>query len=241
MTGAKPAAGGQQKSTVWLVVVTVVVVGVCVGIGIVNNDGGGSVVPPPTATERADTVAVLKRNAEAQDVCYGWKLQESTREVSVGSNLGDGVPVDDERCPRWVEVQASVTWTSESSELSDYASVGLDSSGDLDSYDLLRAQQGLTRFGLTDDVFIDDPGWAITRAAVVLPLLLAETGQVPPVPVGTAAAEAAPTPLPAAGNDIWRDRWGYLLAVGGLLLVTALLVTVGLIQRQRQRRARPGQ
>nr|WP_246158102.1 hypothetical protein [Micromonospora palomenae] len=79
---------------------------------------------------------------------------------------------------------------------------------------------------------------------MMLPLLAVEAGLVEPAAT-PAAAGAAPSPLPAGGSDLWRDRWGYLLAAVGLLLVTALLVTVGLVQRRRQRRGvgpakRPG-
>lgn len=238
---AQQKASEQQKkkSTALGWIIALSVVAACVGVGIVNSDSSSSIVPPPTATERADTVAVLKRNAEAQGICYGWQLQESGQVISVGSNLGDGVPVASggPTCPRWVQINANVTWTSSSSELSDYASIWMESSRDIDTTDILGVQRELERFGLTNDVFIDDPGWATTRAAVVLPLLMVERGAVGPVPADTAAPAAAPSPLPAAGNDLWRDRWGYTLAVAGLLLVTALLFTVGFVQRRRQRRA----
>ncbi|MFE0591604.1 hypothetical protein [Micromonospora echinospora] len=236
MAAATPAK--KETSTaavVWTVVITVVAVGACV-LPAVLNGNSSSVVPPPTATERTETVAVLQRSAEAQDVCYGWVLEEGSRTISVGSNLGEGTPVDDPRCPRWVRVVANVNWTPESSESDDYAFIDVEGSGDFDRTDLFLVESGLERFGLDDKTFIDEPGWATTRAAVILPLLLAERGLTDPAPVTTAAPEAAPSPLPDTSFDLWRDRWGYFAGVAGLLLITALLFTVGFVQRRKERR-----
>ncbi|MFC8620478.1 hypothetical protein ACFT9M_29230 [Micromonospora purpureochromogenes] len=214
-------------------------VAACTVGAIVNGDDGSDIVPPPTAQERGDTVPILQRSTASQGVCYGWVLKDHLDygdPLSVGSNLGDGVPVEDNPgCPRWLQVTARIYYPGESSESNDSAYVDVTGSADVTSAQLLRIENGLARLGLTDEVFIDDPGWATTRAAVMLPLLAVEAGLVEPVATPAAAA-AAPSPLPAAGNDLWRDRWGYLLAAAGLLLVTALLVTVGLVQRRRQRR-----
>ncbi|MFI6821229.1 hypothetical protein ACIBJE_09760 [Micromonospora sp. NPDC050187] len=236
MSRPKPAKkGSSTAAAVWTVVVTVVVVAACV-LPAVLNRGSSDVVPPPTATERDDTVAVLKRATEAQDICYGWVLEELSRTVSVGSNLGVDTPVDDPRCLRWVQVVADVYWPSDSSESNDSATIYLESSSDFDRTDLILLQRGLERFGLDDKAFIDEPGWATTRAAVVLPLLLAERGLADPAPVTTAAPDAAAPSLPDTSSDIWRDRWGYFAAVAGLLLITALLFTVGFVQRRKERR-----
>ncbi|MEU4565984.1 hypothetical protein [Micromonospora sp. NPDC023956] len=236
MAGATPAKKASSTAgAVWAVVITVVVVGACVLPAILNR-GSTDFVPAPNTTERTDTVVVLKRATEAQDVCYGWVLEEVGRTVSVGSNLGEGTPVDDPRCLRWVQVVANVNWTSESSESNDYAFVDVVGSRDFDRSDLFVVEQGLKRFGLDDKAFVDEPGWATTRAAVVLPLLLAEQGLADPAPVATAAPDAAAAPLPGTSSDLWRDRWGYFAAVAGLLLVTAILLTVGFVQRGRERR-----
>ncbi|MEV5821379.1 hypothetical protein ABUL04_29065 [Micromonospora harpali] len=239
----QPAAKKSSAANGWVIaLVTVVLVGGCIGIGVVNGDSGGTTVPAPAADERADTVPILAQAAASQGVCYGWRLESwyGSNPVSVGSNLGDGVPVvDDPACPRWVEVTADVRYTSESSESSDYALIDVTGSPDIDRADLYAVETGLARFGLVEDVFVDDPGWAVCRAAVALPLLLAETGVVAPAAAPTAQPGATAAPLPDAGSDFWRDRWGWLLATGGLLLVTALLFTVGFVQRGRQRAAAP--
>ncbi|SCL57436.1 hypothetical protein OIE14_12585 [Micromonospora peucetia] len=244
-TGKKPAPGkpnatDQRKGVVIFSIITVVVVAGCVGAALIRDDDSSTVVPPPTTTERADTVSILARAAESQGICYGWQLKDRfarVEVVNVGSNLGDGVSVEDNpACPRWVRVTGSINYTPQSSESNDTAYITVGGSDDFTRADLRAVERGLERFGLDEDAFIDEPGWAVTRAAVSLPLLLAETGAVSPAPMATAAPAATPAALPDAGSDLWRDRWGYLLAVAGLLLLTALLVAVGVWQRRRQLR-----
>ncbi|MFG3698767.1 hypothetical protein ACGF5C_12740 [Micromonospora sp. NPDC047620] len=243
MAGTKaPAAqpAGKPSTGVWVFwLVTGLVVLGCVVAGMVNSGSGDDDVPSPTAQERGDTVPILQRSTDSQGICYGWVLQDYysySDPLSVGSNLGDGVAVEENpACPRWVQVDALVAWTSESSESNDFARVDVTGSADISTSQLLSIERGLERFGLTDDVFIDDPGWAVTRAAVTLPLLAAEAGLVEPAAI-PATGTATPPPLPDAGNDLWRDRWGYLLGALGLLLLTGLLVAVGLWQRRRQLR-----
>ncbi|SCL38322.1 hypothetical protein GA0074692_4973 [Micromonospora pallida] len=240
MAGAKPAGAEKKPSKaahIWLALISVVIVGSCVAAGIVNG-GSDTTVPPPTAQERADTVPILARSTASQGICYGWKLEDYGYDpISVGSNLGDGVSVEDNvNCPRWLQVEVLVYYASASSESEDSARITVTGSEDIQQSILWHVDSGLTRMGLEHDVFVDDPGWATTRAATVLPLLAVEAELVEPA-AAPAPAGAAPAPLPAAGNDLWRDRWAYGIAVAALLLITALLVTVGLVQRHRQRQA----
>ncbi|SCE71821.1 hypothetical protein GA0074696_0418 [Micromonospora purpureochromogenes] len=250
-TGAKsPAKSAEipvwKQALIWVGLLGTVAA--CTAGAIVNSGDDSDKVPPPTGQERDDTVAVLARSSAGQGVCYGWELKDYSGygdPVSVGSNLGDGVAVEDKAaCPRWVQVSVRIYYPSESSESDDNAYVDVNGSSDFSAAELLRIANGLGRLGVTEKVFIDDPGWAITRAAVMLPLLAVEAGAVEPAATPAPAA-TEPSPLPDPGSDLWRDRWGYLLAAAGLLLVTALLVTVGLVQRRRQRRGggpaqRPG-
>ncbi|MEU6072401.1 hypothetical protein [Micromonospora sp. NPDC047074] len=238
-TGGQTSAQANAAKGTWIVwaVIGVIVLG-CVGISVINRSGGGDNVLPPTAQERGDTVPILQRSSASQGICYGWVLQDyyEYTDLSVGSNLGEGVAVEENAaCPRWVQVVAKVAYTSESSESNDFARITVETSDDISTTARYRMQSGLERLGLTEDAFVDEPGWAVTRAAVSLPLLAAEAGLVEPAAT-PAAASADPAPLPEAGNDLWRDRWGYLLAVAGLLLFTALLFAVGFWQRGRQRR-----
>lgn len=203
------------------------------------GDDASTDVPPPSTSERADTVPILQRAAESQDICYGWRLQDGGTVVSVGSNLGDAVAVrDNASCPRWVEVVAEVDYTAESSEREDSARIRVESIGITDVADLVYVRDGLQRFGLTEDAFIDEPGWAICRAATMLPLLVAEVGAASPAATPSATPAGDRSPLPAAGNDFWRDRWAGLLGGVGLLLFGGALAAVGAVLRRRH--DRPG-
>lgn len=240
LTGAKsPVSSGKSATGKQILggLGVVVVIGLCALAGAFGDSGSGTDVPAPATDERAATVPILQRAADSQGICYGWKLLDWTNPVDAGSNLGEGVAVNtDPRCPRYVEVVANIRYTSESSEASDSVEIHVEGSSDIDDADLHAMASGLARFGLDEDAFIDEPGWAVTRAASTLPLLAAEAGLVEPVATPTAASAAAPSPLPAAGNDFWRDRWGGLLAAVGLLLLAALFLTVGVVQRRRQPR-----
>ncbi|MER7166958.1 hypothetical protein ABT336_12945 [Micromonospora sp. NPDC000207] len=237
-TSPQPSSGGKQTATQAVVLWTVlagVVVGCCV-LGMINRDDGSTVVPPPADVESSATVPILARAAEQHGICYGWKLVDGSRTVSVGSNLGEGRAADEGGdCPRWVVVEAAVDYTPSSSERSDSASVRVLASPTLDDLRVSSLRAGLTRFGLSPDVFVDDPGWAVTRAATMLPLLVAETGLVEPLATTSPVPAEQVPPLAGAGNDLWRDRWGQLLTVAGLLLVAVVLIVVGLVQRHRQR------
>lgn len=231
---AQPGKPVGKGGCVLVVIFMVVMVAVlCAATGL-SGDGEITTVSPPAATDRNDTVADLRDAAERQSICYGWRLQQEDGDVvSVGSNLGDGVSAaDDPRCPRWLQVTATVVYTAESSESEDSAVVTVKGSPGFDD-DARDLTAGLSRFGLTEAAFVEEPGWAVTRAAVSLPLLVVETGAASPEPMVTTAPTEVPTPLPAAGSDLWRDRSGWLIGAAGLLLIAVLLVVVGLVQRRR--------
>ncbi|WBB73555.1 hypothetical protein O7602_28470 [Micromonospora sp. WMMD1128] len=234
--GAAAKAKNKRGTTVLVWVIVSLAIGVPCVIGIING-GESTDVPTPTTEQRTATVPLLAAATAGQGICYGWVLHDYSTEISVGSNLGEQVPVrDDPRCPRWIEVSAVVRYTSSSSESRDSASIGVDGSTDIEPADLYPIASGLSRFGLNEDAFVDEPGWAITRAATVLPLLAAEAGLADPVPTGTATPTGTAAPLPDAGNDLLRDRWGWLVAAAVLLLVAALFIAVGVRQRNRQLR-----
>ncbi|MEU1687150.1 hypothetical protein [Micromonospora sp. NPDC005707] len=234
MTAGKRAA---KKKTGWVAWLAVgLVLAGCVAVGVLHTDGD-TTVPAPAADERADSVAVLQRTSAEQGLCYGWVLEDyydyGAAPRNVGSNLGDGIAVEENPgCPRWVQVTANIGYVSESSESNDFARIEVTGSPDIDTLDLVRVENGLERLGLTEDVFVDDPGWAVTRAAVMLPLLAVEAGLAQPADTPLPAV-GSPSPLPDAGSDYLRDRWGWLLATVGLLLLAALFVTVGVVQRRR--------
>jgi len=207
------------------------------GLGTAGCAGDIS-VPVPEAQARQETVTQLAKATQAQGICYGWQLDGGGgTPLTRGSNLGDNVAIDPQRCPRWVEVRATVNWVAESSEAEDTASVQVRTSPDLNVGPTIEGNLG--RFGLDDQAFIDDPAWAIARAALALPLLTAESGAARPAPVPPVPAGAPPPGLPDGGNDLWRDRWVFLVVAVGLLLAAVVLVAIGLVRGRRQRTPAP--
>ena len=238
MTNSKTTATGAQKKRqqvlIWTVIIGVTV-GACV-LGAITGDSD-TTVPAPAADERSGTMPILQAAADSQGICYGWRLLDGYDPVSVGSNLGEGTPVEDAAgCARWIEVTANVFYTSSSSESNDSAAIRARGSSDIEFSDLSAIESGLGRFGLDEDAFVDEPGWAVTRAATMLPLLATERGLADPAAVLTAEPATPAAPLPDAGSDFWRDRWVLLLTTVGLFLAAALFIAVGVRQRNRQRR-----
>ncbi|MFC4856602.1 hypothetical protein [Actinophytocola glycyrrhizae] len=168
-----------------------------------------------------DLAATLKEATAKQDVCYGWSVRVSDpvagTSTSEGSDRGAGIPVDTSSCSKYVELDVSITYTSESSELEDSASYSLDSSaGGPDKSDL----DGL---GLDwDSLTGEDPDIVIGNAVSALPLLAADKGMGEAIEAspaqGTAPADASLTDDP--GSDFWRESggavlWGLALLVAG--------------------------
>jgi len=215
------------------------VVGAGTAACIVFSSGDGSaVVSAPSAADRQEVVAQLARATTAQAVCYGWQLTDGTgRTVSRGSNLGDTVPVDSDpgSCVKWVEVRAQVTYPPDSSEAEDQATVTVVGSPSL------RLDPGvvnrLARLGLAPAAFVDDPGWAICRAVLALPLLVAEAGSAEPAPTPSGAPTSTPQALADPGSDFWRDRLLFILVAGGVALGGLLMLLIGIFERRAQRSA----
>ncbi|MGC4894432.1 hypothetical protein [Micromonospora sp. DT31] len=236
-----PAGKGGEKrkqAVVWTVAVSVMVI--C-AIGEISGGGDSDTsVPGPAAQERSGTVPLLKAAADSQGICYGWELLDVYDDVSVGSNLGDGVrAAEAPGCARWIEVSANIKYTSATSDFKDSATIRVKGSDDIGYADLSAIESGLAHFGLDEDAFVDDPGWAVTRAATILPLLAVERGlagaAAPPTPGPSTPAAA----LPDAGNDLLRDRWVLLLVAAGLLLFAALFIAVGVRRRRAATPAGP--
>jgi hypothetical protein len=193
--------------------------------------------PTSVAEQRREVAAQLAKASAAQGVCYGWLLEAGyggTPPVR-GSNLGETVPVDSDpqRCPSWVEIRATVRYVSESSELEDSASFDVLTSSNLTVGPSIQTNLG--RFGVDEQVFIDDPDWAIARAALALPLLTTEAGGADPAPTPSTPTTATPRALADPGSDFWRDRWVFVLVAIGLGLFAILFATVGIVSARRLR------
>lgn len=171
-----------------------------------------------------DLAATLADAYTQQNVCYGWDVTVDNvgmTESVVGSNFGAGKSISSGDCDKSVEFQATITYTSESSESEDSA-----------SYDVTSNPTGVTRDDL-DSLGIDfdgltgeDPDVPIGKAIVALPLLAADAGLADPIvatpDTAEPAADAQLTDDP--GSDFWRDRGGMLLWGIGLLIAGGLFL-----------------
>lgn len=170
-----------------------------------------------------DLAATLAEATADQGVCYGWDVQVSDpisgQVESVGSDKGANVPVDTSSCAKYVRLDVSITWTSESSEAEDSAAWDVSStSGGPTKSDMEGLE--LDWDGLTGE----DPDVVIGNAVAALPLLAADKGMgkaIEAAPAtGAAPADASLTDSP--GSDFWRNSgtgllWGFgLLLAGGL-------------------------
>jgi hypothetical protein len=198
------------------VLAAVLACGVVLGAG----PAAAAVLLPDEATDLAAQLAAARTR---QGVCYGWNVrvadqETGTVETSVGSDAGGGRAVDT-TCPRWVEFRAAVTFTAESSESED--SVGFEVSG---NFTERPTEEDLRRLGLLDESAFtgEDNDDAIRDAVAALPLLAAEKGAAPPVPLApnTSPVPASDRATDPPGNDFGRTYGGYvalvvLLVVGG--------------------------
>jgi hypothetical protein len=189
-------------------------------------------VPAPTTVDANEVVVQLAAAERAQEVCYGWHLSaDRGGTVSAGSNLGVGRTVSSgTECTRWAEIAVNVRYTPESSEEEDSVGVEVRTSGNLGS----GYVDSLARLGLTDSRFLDDPADSTLRAALALPLLVAESGRAGPVPTPS-ATPATTEPLPEASSDFWRNNsttiWVGIVAV----VLGAWLVLYGFFVGRHQR------
>ncbi|MCT2584963.1 hypothetical protein [Actinophytocola gossypii] len=179
----------------------------------------------------ADDLAQKLEDAyQEQGVCYGWDVDVDnvgSQQESVGSNFGADTDVDDGTgdCDATVEFQASIRWTSESSEIEDSASYQVVSSGsgpttsDLDSLEIISAE------GMAGD----NVGLEVYKAVSALPLLAAEAGLADPIEASPAppsearADNAEPTDSPT--SDFLRQSGGAFL-FGAVLLVAGVVFAI---------------
>ena len=200
--------------------------------------GALPVLDPADATELAQALAEA---TEDQDVCYGWKVTVydyggGADGTDLGSSLGVGQPAIQAECPRYVVFQASITYTSSSSEAEDSASFDVVSNipGAPTAADL-RANgiSGGGLLGANDDQ-------VVANAALLLPALLAEKGLAEPI-----SLEANTQPLPAddratgtPGSD-WLRKYGAALAVAALTLAGGLGWAAWILVKEHPFRSAP--
>jgi hypothetical protein len=192
---------------------------------------------PADADELAATLDEAYRE---QNVCYGWSVtidNVGVTDVSVGSNFGAGVSLDDQNeasCDQSVEFIGRIAWTSESSEAEDFGSYsvvtspgGKPDTADLNSLELISV----------DGLIGDNGDVEVYKAVSALPLLAADAGIAPaieatPAPEGSAGADAQPTNSP--GSDFWRNN-GMMILWGSVILLAGGVFAWWVIRTDKRR------
>ena len=183
-------------------------------LGWAGPAGALPILEPADAEELA---AELAEAAADHGICYGWSVEVfdeggSGDGVDAGSDRGAGRPVDRDACSRWMEVQASVRYTSEWSESEDSASVGVDT-----NLDFPPGEPDLARLGVSGDRFLGaDDDVALADAAAALPVLAVEGGHARAEPAAPDAEAVPPAdgPARAPGSDFLRTYTGPLVLSG---------------------------
>lgn len=164
-------------------------------------------------------------------VCFGWKLTDgASRRSAQGSSRGPDVPA--ESCPRWVETQVFVANAADDDDLDAAdievrASPGLGALPDADDY---------VGLGISADALVGATVAFTGQAARATPLLLVESGALPPprVPDSTGTPSAR---LPEAdGSGSSWPAWAWLIGLGTVALLAVLL---GLRASAKQKKQAP--
>lgn len=181
--------------------------------------------------EEADATELAQALAEAtedQDVCYGWDVTVydyggSGDGRDQGSSLGVGKAAEDPanaaECARWVVFEATLAYTSASSESEDSASFSVSSNvvGAPTSADL--RDNGISEGALLGNN--DDQ--TVANATLLLPALMAEKGLAAPISLeaNTQALPAGDKATGTPGSD-WLRKYGAAVAFAAVLLVGGL-------------------
>jgi len=192
-------------------------------------------------TDANELAQALAEATEDQDVCYGWKVTVSdygggADGVDQGSSLGVGPTAITTQCSRWVVFEASIVYTSASSESEDSASFSVrsnvpDGPSSLDLRDNGISEGGL--LGSNDDQ-------VVANATLLLPALMAEKGLAEPI-----SLEANTQPLPSGdratgtpGSD-WLRKYGAALGVIVIMMLGGLAWAVWILVREKPFAAAP--
>lgn len=210
-------------------------------VGALAPAAHADVLAPEDQTELAQLLADA---TEEQGVCYGWHAQVSDPSGGegsddTGSSFGPDTALQDaadaDQCTEVVELEASLYYTSSTSEADDSASVTVrTSSGSISFEDVKRLGYD------EDDLLGDKDDLALFNMVAGLPLLAAEAGLTDPVPFESPteeeleeAAKEAPTNSPR--SDWWRMYW-WVPVLGVPLGGFALLLLIGWVVQLKARR-----
>jgi hypothetical protein len=165
---------------------------------------------------------------QAQQICYGWQVNES----EIGSNFGPGSPVANQPdCAKSVVLVVDYSYNSVDEE---FTSVTYD----IEASGVTLDKADLTKAGIDADALLDEPNVAVSNAVGLLPILVAEKGQAPPVPAQTGQQDTGGATVERTFNLQWLWLVLAIILLGGGLV----WVVVGLIRgRRRSREDRSGE
>lgn len=250
--GIPPAGEQQEKSSLnWKAALfTLVGIGVVALIFFMETGSGsaqrldpstlydGEPIPTLTQPDRENLQGNLaKLEQQYGGVCFGWQLIDaSSGNTQEGSSKGADIPASN--CPRWARAVVKVGYTSESSEAQDGADVYVEASPDLKSASLIGGSE-FDRLGIDPGAMVDDPVATTGHAALAVPLLLVEAGDLPAIEAAPAGTTPQLANLPSDSGDsdfpIFRVLLVILLGLGSVSLIA-----VGVVQ-WRSDRAQGGQ
>ena len=180
---------------------------------------------PVLAEADANELAqALAEATEDQDVCYGWEVTVydyggGGDGIDRGSSLGVGKTANAAECARWVIFEATLVYTSASSESEDSASFSVTSNvaGAPTSADL--RDNGISEGGLLGNN--DDQ--TVANATLLLPALMAEKGLAEPISLeaNTQALPAGDKATGTPGSD-WLRKYGPAVAFAALVFLGGL-------------------
>lgn len=181
--------------------------------------------PPPdtrlvlAAADATELVQVLADATEVQGICYGWHVEvrdDADGNGGVDRGSSNGVDTWATTCERWIQFEADIHYTSEMSEAEDSATFEVTS-----NIPGAPIRRDLAALGIDGGRLLgDNDDLAVIEATSALPLLAAEAGVAPPVPLvaNTEALPAGDGPTGRPGSD-WLRTNAALLGFGVLLVL----------------------
>ncbi|MHA6802108.1 hypothetical protein [Salinifilum ghardaiensis] len=197
----------------------------------------GASIPGFTQQDAEELSRALDEAARPHgDLCLGWRLLDGTgtpdpEPRGVGSSEGPNVPAD--RCSRWAEVVVTVAYGDNNDW--DAAEIAVNTSPDLHA---LITEDDFVSSGITADALVAEPVGATGQAALLLPLLLTEQGELEPASPADSAAEPPDEAAPPTGGG--NGAWMVVAWLGVLVLITIGALLGGFLTRARMKRESRG-
>ena len=191
---------------------------VAVTLSIASGAAAGPVIDDADAIELANA---LVEATEEHGICYGWDVSiddQGTPRSDVGSNLGPGVSVHDERCERYIVLTVSLSWTSESSEAEDSATFDVRS-----NVPGAPRRADLEGIGITSARLLSSDDITVYNATLALPALASEAGLGPALELEQNTETIPNGHRPDGVDSDWLRQYGWVVATFGIFILGGVL------------------